>query len=532
MQQHLAAVCVLATALAAIIPQPTRASSTLIVNATVLDGTGSAPARAAVRIAAGRIAEIGNLTPRPGEALVDGAGLTLAPGFIDTHSHHDRGLFDAPDALAAVSQGITTIVVGQDGSSALPLAEFFGRVEKQPAAVNVASYVGHGTLRRQVLGTDFKRRATADEIARMAALLRQEMSAGGLGLSTGLEYDPGIYSDPEELIALAKAAATLHGRYMSHIRSEDRKLFAAVDEVIRIGREARLPVQISHLKLAMRGLWGQADKLVGALDAARASGVNITADIYPYTYWQSGMTVLFPDRDFTNRAEAEFVLRELVTPEDLLIVGFRERPEYVGKTVAHIASLRGMDPAATVMKLIEESHEQGPTIVATSMDERDVARLMQWPWANICSDGTSSGGHPRGFGSFPRILGRYVRTQGTLTLPEAIRKMTSLSAANVGLTDRGTIAPGKAADLVLFDPQGIADRATTADATAMSVGIRAVWVNGDLVFDKGTSTHAHPGHVLRMARDGRTAAEARLDGSYSSRSATTGSTRVARSAGM
>ncbi len=505
MQHLLAAVCVVATALAATIPQPARASSALIVNATVLDGAGSAPTRAAVRIAAGRIAEIGNLTPGPSEAVVDAGGLALAPGFIDTHSHHDRGLLDAPDALAAISQGITTIVVGQDGSSALPLAEFFGRLEKRPAAVNVASYIGHGTLRRQVLGADFKRRATADEIARMGALLEQEMSAGALGLSTGLEYDPGIYSDAEEVIALAKVAAAMHGRYVSHIRSEDRKLFEAVDEVIRIGRTARLPVQISHVKLAMRGLWGQADKLIAVLDRARRSGVDITADIYPYTYWQSGMTVLFPDRDFTNRAEAEFVLRELVAPEDLLIVGFRERPEYVGKTVAQIAARRGMDPAATVMKLIEESHEQGPTIVATSMDERDVARLMQWPWANICSDGTSAGGHPRGFGSFPRVLARYVRAQGTFTLPEAIRKMTSLSAANVGLTDRGTIAPGQAADLVLFDPQRIADRATTADATAMSVGIRAVWVNGDLVFDKGTPTHAHPGRVLRRAAGRRTA---------------------------
>ena len=532
MRQFLAAACVLVTALAAGMTQPSRASSTLITNATVLDGTGSPATRTAVRIAAGRIAEIGNVTPATGEAVVDAAGLALAPGFIDTHSHHDRGLFDAPDALAALSQGITTIVVGQDGSSALPLAEFFAHLEKQPAAVNVASFVGHGTLRRQVLGTDFKRRATADEIARMAALLRREMSAGALGLSTGLEYDPGIYSDSAEVIALAKVAAAMQGRYVSHIRSEDRKLFEAVDEVIRIGREARLPVQISHVKLAMRGLWGQADRLIDVLDRARASGVNVTADIYPYTYWQSGMTVLFPDRDFANRAETEFVLRELVAPEDLLIVGFREKPEYVGKTVAQIAAQRGLDPAATVMKLIDESHQQGPTIVATSMDEKDVARLMQWPWANICSDGTSSGGHPRGFGSFPRVLGRYVRGQQALTLPEAIRKMTSLSAANVGLADRGTIAPGKAADLVLFDPQEIADRATTADATATSAGIRAVWVNGELVFDKGTPTHAHPGRVLRMARDARTAAEARRDGSDSSRSATTGSTRVARRAGM
>jgi N-acyl-D-amino-acid deacylase len=496
MHQALRAAGILAAAIAALVPQ--SPTSLLIRNAMVLDGTGAPARQAAVRIAGGTIVDVGDLKPQPSDAIVDAEGLTLAPGFIDTHSHHDRGLSEAPDALAAISQGITTIVVGQDGSSAMPLSEFFARLETQPAAVNIASYVGHGTLRRQVLGADFKRHATAAEIDRMGALLRQEMAAGALGLSTGLEYDPGIYSDPEEVVALAKVAASLHGRYISHIRSEDRKLFEAVDEVIRIGREAQLPVQISHIKLAMRGLWGQADKLIAVLDRARASGVNVTADIYPYTYWQSGMTVLFPARDFSNHAEAEFVLKELVAPEDLLIVGFPERPEYVGKTVAQIAAIRGMDPAATVLKLIEESKQQGPTIVATSMDEKDVARLMQWPWANICSDGTSSGGHPRGFGSFPRVLGRYVRELQVLPLPEAIRKITSLSAANVGLTDRGTIAAGKAADLVLFDPQQIADRATTVDARALSVGVRTVWVNGELVFDRGTTTHGHPGRVLRI----------------------------------
>jgi N-acyl-D-amino-acid deacylase len=496
----LCALCLAAAVFTSAVAQSPGAASTLIRNAIVLDGTGAAGTAGGVRIAAGKIQDVGNLQPHPGDLVVDAEGLTLAPGFIDTHSHHDRGLFDARDALAAVSQGITTIVVGQDGSSALPMSELFARLEKQPAAVNVASYVGHGTLRRQVLGAEFMRRATPDEIARMSALLRQEMDGGALGLSTGLEYDPGIYSDTEEVVALAKVAGAMGGRYISHTRSEDRRLFEAVDEVIRVGREARLPVQISHVKLAMRGLWGQADKLLAVLDRARASGVDITADIYPYTYWQSGMTVLFPNRDFTNRAEAEFVLKELVAPADLLVVGFPDKPEYVGKSVSEIAALRGLDPPATVMKLIEESRQRGPTIVATSMHEKDVVRLMQWPWANICSDGTSSGGHPRGFGSFPRVLGRYVREQRLLSLPEAIRKMTALSAANVGLSDRGTIAKGKSADLVLFDPEQIVDHATTSNATAMSTGIRSVWVNGALVFDKGMSTHAYPGRVLRRSR--------------------------------
>jgi N-acyl-D-amino-acid deacylase len=476
---------------------PQSSGSFLIVNARVVDGTGAPERRAAVRVVAGTIREVGNLQPRSDEAMTDAGGLVLAPGFIDTHSHHDRGLLDAPEALAVVSQGITTIVVGQDGSSALPLAPWLARLERSPAAVNVASYVGHGTLRRQVLGADFRRAATSSEVARMQELARTEMEAGALGLSSGLEYDPGIYSAPSEVVAVASAVAASGGRYSSHIRSEDRRLFEAVDEVIDIGRQTGMPVQISHLKLAMRALWGQADRLVAVLDKARAAGVNVTADIYPYTYWQSSMTVLFPARDFTNRREAEFVLRELVAPEGVLIVGFDERPEYVGRTVAEIAKARGLDAPATVMALIEETGNRGPGIVATSMDERDVERLIRWPFANICSDGALSGGHPRGFGAFPRVLGRYVRDRALLSLEDAVRRMTSLAAANVGLSDRGTIAPGKAADLVLFDPDRIIDRATTRDARTLAEGVHRVWVNGQVVFRDRTSTAARPGRVIR-----------------------------------
>lgn len=495
---HRAAVLV---ALLSLLPvaQERDAPATLIRNALVVDGTGSPGRRADVRLRADRIADVGTLKPLEGERVVDARGLTLTPGFIDTHSHHDRGLASTPDALGAVSQGITTIVVGQDGSSSLPLDTLFAAFERQPAAVNIASYVGHGTLRRQVLGEDFRRAATPAEVARMADLARSEMNAGALGLSTGLEYDPGIYSTREEVVAIARAVAAQGGRYISHIRSEDRELYAAIDEAIDIGRETGLPVQISHMKLAMRGLWGQAEKLLARLDRARADGIRVTADVYPYTYWQSTMTVLFPKRDFKNRLEAEFILDQLVPPDGLLIVGFERRPEYVGKTLAEIAKQRRVEPGTAMIDLIAESGERGPTIVATSMDERDVERLMQWPLTNICSDGTLSGGHPRGFGSFPRVLGRYVRERKTMALEEAIRKMTSLSAANMGITDRGTIAPGRQADLVLFDPARIVDRATTADARAMSEGIATVWVNGQVVFEKGAPTPRRPGRVIRRA---------------------------------
>ncbi len=479
-------------------------SAVLITNATVVDGTGGPARTAAVRIQADRVADVGTLEPIPGEAVVDAQGLVLAPGFIDTHSHHGRGLLENPDAVAAVSQGVTTIVVGQDGGSRLPLAEFFADLTDNPVAVNVASYVGHGTLRRNVMGDDFRRVATDAEIREMQDLLRTEMAAGALGLSTGLEYDPGIYSETDEVLALARETASLGGRYISHMRSEDRYLWEAVEEVIRIGREAGIPVQISHMKIAMQSFWGSGDRLLARLNEARASGVEISADVYPYEYWQSTMTVLFPERDFDNRETATFALRELTTPEGMLVARFDPEPTYVGKTLAQIADLRGSDPVTTYMGLIAESQAarqrdegSGESIIATSMDENDIAALIGWEHTNICSDGGLAGRHPRGFGAFPRVLRQYVRRGKLLSIEEAVRKMTALAAEHVGFAGRGVIRPGAYADLVLFDPQRVSDRATPEDPQATSTGIERVWVNGVEVFSGGTTTGKHPGAVIR-----------------------------------
>jgi N-acyl-D-amino-acid deacylase len=488
------------------VPAPSAAATTLIANARILDGSGDAIRSRSVRISGDRIAEVGNLRARPGERVVDAGGLVLAPGFIDTHSHHDGRLFEMRDAVAAVSQGITTIVVGQDGGSRTPLSEFFARLEREPPAVNVASYSGHGSIREQVMGEDFKRPATAQEIERMRELLRADMQAGALGLSTGLEYDPGIYSAPQEVVELARVASSFGGRYISHIRSEDRNFWQAIDEIIAIGRDARLPVQVSHIKLAMRSLWGRADSLVRVLDRARASGVDITADIYPYTYWQSTLTVLFPERDFENRSTAEFVLREISAPEGLLLARFDPDTTYVGRTVAQIAVARGTDPPATLMALIRESlalekatGNSSESVIGTSMDERDIERLLKWPFTNVCSDGGLAGRHPRGFGAFTRVLGEYTRERRILTLEDAVRKMTSLSARNLGLAERGRVAPGYYADLVLFDPAAVADAATPVQPQARSVGVRSVWVNGEIVYQDASPTGRRPGRVLRRS---------------------------------
>src|SRR6185295_11223856 len=463
----------------------------LVRDATLVDGTGEPGRLASVRVCGDRIAAVGQPQPQAGEKIVTGKGLVLAPGFIDTHSHHDDGFDKDRAVFAAISQGITTVVVGQDGSSAFPLGPFLAGLEATPVAVNVASYAGHNTLRSQVMGSDFRRPATADEIIAMSALLRRDLASGALGLSSGLEYDPGIYSTTEELLALARETSRAGGRYISHIRSEDRKLFEAIDEIIRIGREARLPVQVSHMKLAMKSLWGQADRLLARLNAARADGVDITADVYPYPYWQSTMTVLFPERNFADRETAAFAISELTTPEGMIVSRYEPEPAYAGKTLAEIAALRGTDPVTTYIDLIAKSLAGGgdnESIIATSMDERDIAAITAWPHANICSDGQASGGHPRGYGAFPRVLRRYVRETHLLSLEAAVAKMTHLAAAHVGLRDRGVIQEGAFADLVLFDPATVADRATPQEPHLASAGIAGVWVNGVQVLDHGKGT--------------------------------------------
>ena len=488
----------------------TPAESFLIQGATIVDGTGSPGFIGSLRVADGAIAALAAddgddaLTPTDGEPVHDAAGLVLAPGFIDTHSHHDGGLLGELTALAAVSQGITTIVAGQDGGSRYPIADFFAALEATPAAVNVASYAGHGTLRRQVMGDDFRREATDEEVAAMQALLEAELAAGVLGLSTGLEYDPGIYSSTDEVVALAMTAAAGGGRYISHMRSEDRALHAAIEETIEIAERARLPVQISHFKLAARGLWGQAGEILARLDEARAAGLDITADVYPYEYWQSTMTVLFPDRDFTDREAARYALEELVAPEGMIIGRFGPDPNLEGMTLAEISAARGTDPVTTYLDLIAESEaaeaageDGGESIVARSMNFDDIATLMAWPYTNVSSDGGLRGAHPRGFGAYPRVLGRYVREEGRLGLEEAVHKMTGLAAAQVGLAGLGVLRAGAPADLVLFDPATVIDRSTTSEPHLTAAGIERVWVAGTVVYADGGVTGALPGRVLR-----------------------------------
>jgi N-acyl-D-amino-acid deacylase len=477
-------------------------SGVVIVNARVIDGSGGPSQNVNVRIVGERITAVGDFEPAAGDTVVAAGGLALAPGFIDAHSHHEDGLLEAPEALAVVSQGVTTVVAGQDGRHPYPLVTFFKRLEASPAAINVASFAGHGTIRGQVMGNDFRRPATQKELAAMQKLLATELEAGGLGLSSGLEYDPGSYAAPAELIELARIAASHGGRYISHIRSEDQYFWEAIDEIIDVGGKARLPVQVTHIKLAMTRWWGQAGRLKSKLDAARAAGVDITADIYPYTAWStdfSWLVTLFPQRDLDRREGAEYILGDMLSPEGILLPSFAPEPAYDGKTIAEIAEMRGSDPATTLMDLLKADAEAGSPspMLGFAMNESDIEAIMAWPHTVIGSDGELAGSHPRGYGAFTRYLGHYIRERGVLSLEEGIRRLTSLSARQTGIVDRGLIAPGHYADLVLFDPASVSDQATYKSPHLPSTGIAKVWVNGQLVYDGERVTGKRPGAVIR-----------------------------------
>lgn len=483
-------------------PGKPQSGGIVITNARVIDGSGSPSRDVNVRIVGDRIATVGAFEPLANDDVIDGGNMVLAPGFIDSHSHHDSGLLKMPDALAAVNQGITTIVGGQDGGQEYPLAGFFDSLDASPPAINVASFAGHGTIRDRVMGEGHQRHSTEDELAAMVALLQAEMEAGALGLSSGLEYDPGSFSSTEELVELARVAASWGGRYISHIRSEDQHFWEAIEEIITIGREAGLPVQVTHIKLAMTRWWGQADRLIATLDDARESGVDITADIYPYRAWNTGFTwlvTLFPGRDLDRREGAEYILNDMLSPDGIVLPSYIPERAYDGMTIEEIAGIRETDPETTLMDLLKADVDMGgrSPMLGFAMHESDIEAIMAWPYTVIGSDGELAGPHPRGFGAFTRYLGHYIREREVLGLEEGVRRITSQTAQQVGITERGRIEEGYYADLVLFDSEIVADRSTTEEPHRVSVGIEKVWVNGKLVLDGGEVTGKRPGRVVR-----------------------------------
>jgi N-acyl-D-amino-acid deacylase len=469
-----------------------------IVGATLVDGTGRPAVKNSVVIIAGdKIQAVGafpRAKPPTGAQVIEGRGLILAPGFIDPHNHSQAGLEKDPAATTQVAQGITTIALGQDGGSAWPIATYLSQLEKSPVALNVLTFAGHATIRAQVMGEDYKRPANEREIARMVDLLDSAMRSGAFGLSSGLEYEIGKHATTEEVIALARIAGARGGIYISHIRDEADLVFDAFREALRIGREARVPVQISHIKLGTVAVWGQAREAIALINAARQQGQDVTADCYPYDAWHSTIRVLVPSDRHDNPQDVARGLADVGGAQNVTIVNCEAHRDYEFKTLAALAQELKLTPVEVYMKIVKDG---GASVVARSMTDDDIREFYRQPWIMACSDGGIGMRHPRGAGTYPRILGRFARDWKWLKLEQAVQKMTSLPAQRLGLADRGIIRAGMKSDLVLFNAAKVIDRATFKEPQLLPEGIRRVFVNGAEVWRDGAVTGQKPGQVLR-----------------------------------
>jgi N-acyl-D-amino-acid deacylase len=465
------------------------APSLLLRGGLLVDGTGAPPRAADVRVRGDRIAEVApSLEAAPGERVLDVSGLVVAPGFVDAHSHVDRQIF-ALRADSQVAQGIATAIVGVDGAGPYPVGAFLDRLAASPAAINVAAMVGHGAVRRAVMG-DARRPASAEEVRAMRARVARAFAEGAIGLSSGLEYDPGYHAAAGELSALAAEAAAAGGVYATHLRDEGDAVLDALAEAMDVGRAAGAAVHVSHLKLGAtaRG------RAAAALQALRTPGVDATADWYPYTFWVTTTASLAPPRRAGSRAHWSRVIGDAGGPARLTITSFAADRSYEGRTVADVAAERGASAEDVLLDLERRGHAG---LAAQAMEERDLETIVRDPRVMVASDGGIRIAHPRGAGAFPRVLRRYVRERGLLTLEAAIHKMTGMPARRFGLSDRGRIAPGLAADLVVFDADTVADRATAMEPQRAPAGIHHVFVNGVAVVSDGRPTAARPGRPLR-----------------------------------
>jgi N-acyl-D-amino-acid deacylase len=526
-----------------------------IEGAQVIDGTGRPGARADVGINDDKISAIGDLHREPAASNLYAAGKVVAPGFIDMHSHSDWRLWENRRAESKVRQGVTTEVVGNCGFSPAPVSDEFlddlrGFALHLPAgmdfhwrsvgdylrafdasgtALNVIQLIGHGTLRVAAMG--FARRApTAPELGRMQKLLADGIEDGAWGLSTGLIYAPGSYATTEEIVALATVAGRHRGFYASHIRGEGATLLDAVREAIHIGREGDLPVQISHVKAAGRPNWGKVADALALVDAARQEGLDVMADVYPYTASSTSLRTLLPDWVLEGGIDAMLkrlahadvrarIRQELEAPvtgqslldrigwENVMVSSCTRRPDAEGKRISELAASRGMDALDAALELIVAEGGKG-SMILFQLDERDLRRALVHDAVMIGSDGSAlapAGGqaagkpHPRSYGTFPRVLGEYAREQRVLTLPQAVHKMTALPARRLGLKDRGVVAVGRRADLVVFDARRVADRATYQQPHQYPSGIEHVLVNGSFVIKDGVHTGSLPGRLLMPA---------------------------------
>jgi N-acyl-D-amino-acid deacylase len=528
----------------------------VIRNGRIIDGTGSPWYSGDIAIQGGKIAAIGQFAEAETKQRIDAHGMVVAPGFIDMLGQSDLTMLVNPHLPSKIFQGITTEITGEGGSVA-PLndaligadrvsydhfhinpdwrtfREYFARLEKQGMGINLASYVGATQVRRMVLG-DADRAPNSSELERMKGLVRDAMREGAVGLSTALQYAPAPYASTEELIALAAEAGKLGGIYATHMRSEGDAITAAIDEVIRISREAKIPAEIWHLKAAGKNNWGRMPEIVAKIEKAREAGVDITADTYAYTAWYNTFSAFIPPwahdggdgklierlKDPAMRAR---IRKEMVSPSTAwdnewqeiegpqnILVSVVHNPKLLplqGKTIAEIAKLWNKDAIDTIFDLLI-ADDAFTNVAVFGMSEPDVVLALVQPWVSVCNDsqGTAPDGllgaehpHPRAYGTFPHILRKYVREEHKLTLQDAIRKFSALAAQRVRLTDRGVLKKGMWADIVIFDPAVIRDKSTFENPNQLAEGMQYVLVNGVPVIEAGKQTNALPGKVLRGA---------------------------------
>jgi N-acyl-D-amino-acid deacylase len=551
-----AALTVLTVLISAIFSAQTslRADSfdVLIKGGTVYDGTDQAPRRADIGIRGDRIVAIGDLHRASAKSVIDATGLAVSPGFINMLSHSEVSLIADGRSMGELKQGVTTQIFGESSMGPLTdemkkrrvdqqgdikydiawttLAEYLSYLEKRGVSQNFASFIGAATVREYVIGLDDKP-PTPEQLDKMRELVRQEMEAGALGVTTALIYPPATFARTDELIELSKVAAKYQGKYIAHIRSEANQFTEAVAETIRISREAGLPAEIYHLKASGQENWPKLDRVISMIEEARGQGLKITADMYTYTAGATGLNSCMPPWVYDGGAEAAYKrLQDPETrkkiadamrvpsndwenlyllagsPDRILLAAFKSEAlkPLTGKTLAEVARMRGKDPIETIMDLILEDRSRVGTVYFM-MDEQNVKKQIRQPWVSFGSDAASiapegvflkSSTHPRAYGNFARLLGKYVREEKVISLEEAVHRLSGLPATNLGLDHRGFIKQGMFADVVIFDPQTIADRATFEQPHQYSVGVKHVFVNGVQVLKDGEHTGSKPGRAL------------------------------------
>ncbi|TDI45124.1 MAG: D-aminoacylase [Acidobacteria bacterium] len=536
-------------------PEPERAYDFILAGGRVVDGTGAPWFRADVGVKGDRIAAIGDLSEAPAESRIDATGLVIAPGFIDMLGQSEFNVLVDSRAASKITQGITTEVTGE-GASIAPvndrmmkarepsyahygvkqdfrtLEEYFSRLRESPPAINIATFIGSGGIRDFVIGRE-DRRASPEELDEMKQMVARAMEAGALGLSASLQYVPDRFNSTDELVAMASVAAEYGGIYITHQRSEGNLIFESLDEVFEIAERAAIPAEVWHLKTAYKANWGKMGEVLERFEAARARGLDVTANQYPYIRASNGLHACLPvwvregsteemlsrlnDASLRERIKSDMAADDVTEWENqwygsggaegvmLSSVLNPELRKYEGKTMAQIGIEMGKDPRDALMDLVIADGGESSCIISI-MNEEDVRTALKHPLVSVDTDSSARAedgpfsetkSHPRAWGTFPRILGKYVREEGLLTLEEAIRKMTSRPAARVKLMDRGILRAGMAADITVFDPATIRDVATFEDPTHYSVGVRYVFVNGRAVVSEGEITDERPGRVLR-----------------------------------